>query len=122
MLDEVGTVTILNTSAEKMFGYSQEELIGQNLHLMLAPLAFRAAHNLVFPHFQKTGQGAAIGKTVELAGLRKDGSEFPLELSLSAVQVADGWQSVGIIRDISARMLLEHELSQAKTSSESAIR
>ena len=112
MLDEVGTVTFLNTSAEKMFGYSQEELFGQNFHLMLAPLAFRVEHNLAFPHFQKTGQGAAIGKTVELAGLRKDGSEFPLELSLSAVQVADSWQSIGIIRDISARKLTENILKE----------
>jgi PAS domain S-box-containing protein len=112
MLDEFGTITFLNSSAEMLFGYSQEELIGQNLHSMLVPLAFREAHNLVFPHFQKTGQGAAIGKTVELAGLRKDGSEFPLELSLSAVQVADSWQSIGIIRDISTRKLTENILKE----------
>jgi len=112
MLNEVGTITFLNTAAETMFGYSQEELIGQNLHSMLTPLAFRDAHNLAFPHFKKTGQGAAIGKTVELAGLRKDGTEFPLELSLSAVQLADSWQSIGIIRDISARKQAENNFKE----------
>jgi PAS domain S-box-containing protein len=112
MLDEVGIVTFLNTSAEKMFGYSQEELIGQNLHSILVPPAFRDAHNRAFPHFQKTGQGAAIGKTVELAGLRKDGTEFPLELSLSAVQVAESWQSIGILRDITARKQTENDAKE----------
>lgn len=112
MLDDAGAVTFMNTSSERMFGYSQEELIGQNLHSMLVPQAFVDSHNLVFPHFQKTGQGAAIGKTVELAGLRKDGSEFPLELSLSAVQLGDRWQSIGIIRDISTRKQAENNLKE----------
>ena len=110
MLDATGNITFWNEAAEKMFGYAREEILGRNLHTTLAPLPFREAHLRAFPHFQKTGQGAAVGKTLELAGLRKDGTEFPLELSLSAVQVKDAWHSISVVRDITKRKRLEQEV------------
>ena len=110
MLNEDGNVTFWNGAAEKMFGYAEEEIIGRNLHMMLAPPAFREAHNKAFPHFQQTGQGAAVGRTVELAGLRKDRGEFPLELSLSSARSDGKWYSVGIVRDISRRKQAEKNL------------
>jgi len=113
MLDEEGLIEFWNESAEKIFGYSRIEALGCNLHAMLVPTSFFDAHNRAFPHFQKTGEGAFIGKTYEIYGLRKGGIEFPLELSLSAVQVKGTWHSIGIARDTSERKLVEDALMKA---------
>jgi PAS domain S-box-containing protein len=110
MLDEAGKIVFWNEAAIRMFGYFREEIVGCKLHELLPPIPYREAHNRAFPHFQKTGQGAEVGKTVELAGLRKDGSEFPLELSLSAVQVNNSWHSIGVVRDVSGRKQAEEAL------------
>jgi PAS domain S-box-containing protein len=110
MLNEDGNVTFWNGAAEKMFGYTEEEISGRDMHTILAPPAFREAHCKAFSHFKQTGQGAALDRTVELAGLRKNGDEFPLELSLSAMQVKGVWYSVGIVRDISKRKLAERNM------------
>ena len=114
MLNEDGNVTFWNGAAEKMFGYAEEEIFGRDLHMILAPPAFRAAHCQAFSHFRQTGQGAALDRTVELAGLRKNGDEFPLELSLSALRVKGVWYSVGIIRDISIRKQAERNLMDSE--------
>jgi hypothetical protein len=53
-----------------LFGFAPAEAIGRNLHTLVVPLSFREAHRRAFPHFQQTGQGAAVGKVVELTGLR----------------------------------------------------
>ena len=118
MLDEAGNITFWNEAAETMFGYAREEALGRNLHTTLTPPSFREAHLHAFPHFQKTGQGAAVGKILELAGLRKDGSEFPLELSLSAVLVKGVWQSIGIARDITRRKQAEAALRKISAAVE----
>ncbi|MDD5277633.1 MAG: EAL domain-containing protein [Methylovulum sp.] len=110
MQNEAGDITFWNEAAEKLFGYAREECIGRNLHMLLSPVRFREAHLKAFPDFQQTGQGGAVGKTVELAGLRKDGSEFSLELSLSSVQVDIAWHSIGIVRDITERKQSEEKL------------
>ncbi len=113
MLDEAGNIAFWNKSAEKIFGYARQEVLGHNLHTMLAPPTLREEHLRAFPHFQQTGQGAAIGRTVELVGLRKDGGEIAVEMSLSAVQIKGAWCSVGIVRDITARKLAENSLLKA---------
>jgi PAS domain S-box-containing protein len=110
MLNEDGNVTFWNGAAEKMFGYTEEEIVGRDMHKMLAPPAFREAYNQAFSYFKQTGQGAAVGKTVELVGLRKNGCEFPMELSLSSEQSDNKWYSIGIARDISRRKLAERNL------------
>ena len=113
LLDEAGNIEFWNKSAEKIFGYARQEVLGHNLYTMLAPSTLREEHRRAFSHFQQTGQGAAIGRTVELVGLRKDGGEIAVELSLSAVQIKGAWCSVGIVRDISARKRAENALLQA---------
>ncbi len=114
MLDGSGNIEFWNEAAERMFGYAREEVLGCNMHTLLPPLPFREAHLRAFPHFQQTGQGAAVGKTIELAGLRRDGSEFPLGLSLSAVQVKGVWHSIGVVRDISDRKEAEKALRESE--------
>jgi diguanylate cyclase (GGDEF)-like protein/PAS domain S-box-containing protein len=113
MLNEVGNITFWNEAAERIFGYTSEEIIGQNMHAILPPMPYREAHIRAFPHFQQTGHGAAIGKTLELSALRKDGSEFPLELSLSAVRVNNTWHSIGIVRDITTHKAVFKTLQNA---------
>ena len=114
MMDTDGNVSFWNRAAEKIFGYRREEVIGKNLHSLITPARYREVQEKAFSKFRKTGQGAAIGKTVELTGLRKDGSEFPLDLSLSHIQLRGKWHAVGIIRDISERKVLESQLLQSQ--------
>ncbi|MCX6841659.1 MAG: PAS domain S-box protein, partial [candidate division WOR-3 bacterium] len=103
MMDDSGLVTFWNPAAEAMFGYAAEDVIGRKLHEFLTPERFRAAHAAAFGQFRATGEGGAVGKTVELAATRKDGTEVPAELSLSAIKIGDKWHGVGIVRDISER-------------------
>lgn len=110
LIDSQGKITYWNPAAESILGWRQEEAIGQDLHLLLAPEAYHAAYYSGMSLFAYNGQGNAVGKTLELRALRKDGSEIPVELSLSAVQMGGHWHAVGIIRDISRRKANEQRL------------
>ncbi|KAF0164165.1 MAG: hypothetical protein FD157_2530 [Rhodocyclaceae bacterium] len=110
MLDNDGNISLWNAAAERMFGYSSAEALGMNLHDLLAPERFHEAHRIGFEHFRSSGEGAAIGKPLELAALRKDGTEFPIELSISAVKLKDKWCAIGIVRDIGERKKSEEHL------------
>ena len=112
MMDNEGKITYWNESAEKIFGYSEKEVLGWPLHELLAPERFIGAHQEAFKHFKKTGEGTVVGKTVELAALKKDGTEFPIELSLSAIMKDGRWNAIGMIRDISERKKMEKELQE----------
>jgi PAS domain S-box-containing protein len=112
MVDDSGLVTFWNPAAEVMSGYAAKDALGRKLHEFLAPERFRAAHVNAFPHFQKTGEGAAVGKTVELVAVRRDGAEIPVELSMSAMPIKGKWHAVGIMRDITERKEVETELAQ----------
>jgi len=120
MIDDKGRISYWNPAAEQTFGWTAEEALGQPLHPMLAPDRFHEAIETGFSAFTATGEGAAIGKMVELSGLRKGGSEFPLELSLGRVRLRGTWQSVGIVRDITERKQVLDDLQRAKTDAEAA--
>jgi PAS domain S-box-containing protein len=109
MMDHQGRISFWNKAASEMFGYPELEALGQNLHALLAPQRFHAGHHEAFPHFQRTGEGTAVGKLVELVGRRRNGQKFPLELSLAPIQIGENWHAVGIIRDITQRKLAETE-------------
>lgn len=110
MMDHQGLVSFWNKGAEAIFGWTSEEVLGRNLHDFLAPEQFRDAHRKAHPDFLKTGEGAATGKTLELAGLCRDGTEVPIALSISAVRLKEGWGAVGIIQDITDRQQMESDL------------
>lgn len=103
MIDPQGHISLWNDSAERVLGYSAEEAIGQHLHELLAPARFHEASEKGFAEFQRSGVGAAVGKTLELPALHKDGKEIPVELSLAPVQLDGRWHAVGIVRDITER-------------------
>ncbi|MHA1982141.1 MAG: PAS domain-containing sensor histidine kinase [Promethearchaeota archaeon] len=113
-MDGDSLVTYWNKSAEKLFGYTDKEILGKNLHSIIVPERYHHAHNIGFSKFKKSGQGATINKTLELEGLRKDGAEFPIELSLSAVLIKGEWNTIGIIRDITTRKITEKRLKDSE--------
>ena len=112
MMDPLGRISFWNKAAEQIFGYTAAETISQNLHQLLAPARYHTAHAVGFVTFRQTGQGNAINATHELTAIHKAGHEFSIELSLSSLQLPDGWHAVGIIRDITERKRLEQELRQ----------
>ena len=112
MMDPKGKVAYWNPAAERILGYTRAEAIGQSLHDLIAPGRFHPAHHAAFPAFLRTGQGAAVGKTLDLEARRKDGQEIAVQLSLSAVQMSDGWHAVGLMRDITERRRTESALAE----------
>ncbi|WNS78591.1 diguanylate cyclase [Domibacillus sp. DTU_2020_1001157_1_SI_ALB_TIR_016] len=106
LADSESTITSWNKGAETIFGYKEEEILGKKLHLLIPP-ALRQAHDRGIKRFLSTNQATVIGKTVELRGLKKDGSEIPIELSLSSWKIKDTIYFTGIIRDISERKYAE---------------
>ena len=109
MMDDQGAISFWNPAAQRILGWSEEEVLGKNLHDLLAPERCRRSHAEAFPRFREAGGGAAMGRTLELWALRKDGAEIPIELSLAAVQLDGRWNSISIVRDISERKRSEEE-------------
>jgi two-component system, NtrC family, sensor kinase len=112
IMDGEGRVSHWNKAAESIFGYSPTEILGHDLHSLLAPAAFGGEYEKAAPRFRATGAGSIVGQTVELVAIRKSGEEFPIELSLASAVVDDAWCAVGIARDISERKRAEIALQR----------
>ncbi|MDD4928143.1 MAG: PAS domain S-box protein [Gallionella sp.] len=106
-------ISCWNASAEAIFGHTAKEALGQELHALIAPPEANAAFLGAAAHFQDSGEGPVIGKTIELIALRKGGDTFPVELSLSATRFDGQWNAIGIVRDITERKQAQIELSHA---------
>ncbi len=115
MMDETGAVTSWNPAATRMFGYTAAEMLGQDLLQLIVPERFRPAQAAALPRWQQTGEGAAMGQTVELFAVHRNGTEFPIELSLSGLQSGNQRFAVGIIRDITQRKQTERALIEHQT-------
>ncbi len=110
LMDNTGIVSFWNPAAEKLFGFEADEILGQDLHSFITPERFHKDFRKGFPDFQESGQGFFVGKTLETTARKKDGSEFPVEVSLSSLQIKDDWYGAGIIRDITHRKKLERQM------------
>jgi PAS domain S-box-containing protein len=121
MMDPQGCVSFWNPAAERLLGYPADEVLGQNLHELLAAERYRGAHRQAFPEFQRTGRGQAVGQTLELHALHKDGREITVAVSLSSVQIDDAWHAVGILRDETERKRAEEKLVEFKTAVELSV-
>jgi PAS domain S-box-containing protein len=110
-INAYGNMTGWNDGAEKIFGYSEAEITGKNLTLIM-PQQFYEQHNYGINRVKNGGVHHVTGKTTELVGLHKNGKEFPVELSLSAWETATGKYFTGIIRDISERKQAEDKIRE----------
>jgi len=113
MIDSDGRVTFWNPAAERMFGYSRAEILGRDLHAAIAPERYQEDYRRGFPQFRVNGEGPLLGKPLDLSARRKDGSEFSVSLSRSALNIQDTWHAVGILRDMTDRKAAEEALRRS---------
>jgi PAS domain S-box-containing protein len=111
-VNQQGVIIQVNFQTETLFGYTRDELIGQKIE-MLVPDRQRLQHHLHREHFHQQPKIRRMGSGLDLSGRRRDGSEFPVEISLSPVATNDGVMVLSVIRDISDRKRIEQELRRA---------
>jgi PAS domain S-box-containing protein len=111
--DSNGNVSGWNRGAERIFGYGYVEVIGQPL-TNLMPRDYRSEHIDGLKRFQAGGEPHLVGNTVEMKGVRNDGTEFPMELSLAAWEVPEGHFYTAIIRDITERKCTEAAMRESE--------
>jgi len=114
IMNAEGVISFWNAAAEKIFGYTIQEALNRDLHALIVPERYLKDFQKGFSNFKISGKGSAVGKMLEVTARRKDGSEFPVELSISAMKINDQYNALGIIRDISERKILEAQLLQAQ--------
>ena len=114
IMDSYGIITDWNRRAEKMFGWNSQEAIGQRLGELIVPARFRKAHRQGMQHFLETGEGPILSRQIEHVGLRRDGSEFPVELFVSPLKLNNFYIFAGFIHDISSRKEAEQQIRQAQ--------
>ncbi len=111
-VNQQGVIVQVNAQTEAMFGYTRDELIGQKIEI-LVPERQRPHHDLHREQFHRQPKIRRMGSGLDLNGRRRDGSEFPVEISLSPVTTGDGMIVLSAIRDISDRKRIEQELRRA---------
>jgi PAS domain S-box-containing protein len=112
-IDADGNIVLWNRAAEKIFGYTAEEMLGKPLTRIM-PKRFHEAHKNSLNRVASGGKPRIIGKTVEVIGLRRDKSEFPLELSMAKWKTGEGVFFTAVIRDITERKQAEEALQQSQ--------
>ena len=115
--DRDGNISYWNPGAAHMFGYTAGEVIGRPLTLLM-PERYQEDHRRGMQRYLETAEPRVVGRTVELHGRRKDGAEFPLELSLAAARTEAGVSFTGVIRDITERKRIEEALRETNAELE----
>jgi two-component system sensor kinase FixL len=110
-IDEEGRITLFNPMAERVFGYSADEVLGQNVSMLMPP-PYRDEHDDYLQHYRETGIRKAIGLIRQVRAQRKNGEVFPIELSVSEALLGDERLHTAIIRDVSERERQARELQE----------
>jgi PAS domain S-box-containing protein len=110
-IDDRGRIESFNPAAEKLFGYSREEVTGRNVKILM-PAPYEEQHDQYLSNYLSSGQAKIIGIGREVVGRRKDTSTFPMDLAVSEFQIGEKRYFTGIVRDITERKQLEHELRE----------
>ena len=111
--DEKGKIIFWNKAAEKTFGYTSEEALNNDLLNILVPSEYHQFFKEGFNRFKDTGEGPIIEKPSEFIAKKKNGNNFPIEITLSAIEVDGKWYSLATIRDISEHKRIEESLIRA---------
>jgi len=114
VIDNNKKVLHWNPAAEKLFQYTYEEVMDMPITAIIAPPKHQSTFTKISKKFNIPEKDISGSKTIELFGYKRDGTEFPVEVSFSAFKSRDQWHTVGIIRDISARKKMEKEVLQAQ--------
>lgn len=119
IVDDEGKIAIVNGQTESMFGYKREELLGREIEMLLPDRLHKGhvAHRKTYAADSKT---RPMGTRLDLLGRRKDGSEFPVEISLSPVKATSGTFVSSVIRDVTERKCMEQEIIAAQHAAERA--
>jgi PAS domain S-box-containing protein len=117
-MDAQGLITGWNPHAETIFGWSREKAIGRRLAETIIPPQYREPHHRGLQHFLTTGEGPVLNKRIEITALRRDGHEFPVELSISPLRSGETFTFSAFIRDITERRRAEEALQRAKEEAE----
>ena len=117
IIDETGTIQKINSSAEKMFGQSPDDIQGRNVHILM-PEAYRTLHDQAINNYIKTSRPQVIGTGREVEALRRDGSTFPIHLSVGEFRTGDKHYFIAIIEDLtqSNQLLKDLALSRERSS------
>jgi len=107
-----GTIRSFNRSAEEMFGHARSEIIGKNVSTLM-PEPYRSRHDAYLTNYNATGEARIIGTGREVSAMRKDGTVFPMDLSVSQIDTSAGRTFVGVVRDLSERKAQEESLRDA---------
>ena len=110
MMDNRGRIAFWNEAAQRIFGYAEQEARGKKLHELIVPEPYRVDFENRLDVAGGGAQGNVVGKTLELAGLRKDGTEIVTEHSISGVSIGRKWHTICIVRDITERKQFEERI------------
>jgi phosphoserine phosphatase RsbU/P len=116
IMDSLGIITDWNNQAEKMFGWSRKEAIGQHVEELIIPKHLRNAHRLGLEQFLRSGKGPIMNQLIEQVAIRRDGSEFPVELSVAPLKLGNAYIFSGFIHDITSRKESEEKIRQAQVN------
>jgi len=113
MMKSDGSIASINPAAEHLFGYCSDEILGLDIKILM-PKRYHEAHTKGVERFIDTREPFVVGSTIELDGLKKDGTEFPIELSLAFFETGKDLYFTGIIRDISERKIAEDKIKESE--------
>ncbi len=120
-IDERGTIEAVNPAIERIFGYTADELLGSNVN-MLMPAPYQDEHDQYLARYLQTGEKNVIGAVREVVGKRKDGTSFPMELSVTEVVLNDRRLFTGSVRDITERKQAEESIRRSEERFDLAMR